>query len=527
MKKGFKKILSVFLCVIMLFSLSAAAFAADDVTPVIVVSGMGAFPLVDENGESVWPVSSDKMIKNISQMILPTIGSALLNDWTIFNSFAMSPLYDIFEPISCDENGDSVHAVTAQIFPGSAASYKEEFEQRESSEIAVVRGVADEIGWDNTYYFYYDWRKNPLDIADELNETVKQAMAECGSDKVSLFAMSFGGMVTSSYIYKYGTDNIKNIVYGSTAFEGVEMLGKLFSNQIDINISEAIVYLSSMVKENAVAASVLGLSSDMFSKYGTSGEKAVDAYLAMVVSTISDPLYKEVFAQTFAHFKGMWCLMPGEYYESAKEYMSTTSTISESFFASTDEYFYNVQAKNEELIENAQANGTNVYIIGAYGYAEIPVTKGEANQTDMLIDTYLMTGGCTVAPYGKTLSDVTYEKGTTCTAHNHASTDGIVDASTAMLPEQTWVIKDMTHVEFNYAHESNDLAVWLVTSDERVNVYSNEKYPQFVQIDRETGKFVSLTEGVTLSSPSTKMVFSGILDMIMALVKKILSYVIK
>ena len=52
--KPVKKVISLVLCVLMALSFCSPVFAAnEDVTPVVVVSGMGSFPLYcDESGEA-------------------------------------------------------------------------------------------------------------------------------------------------------------------------------------------------------------------------------------------------------------------------------------------------------------------------------------------------------------------------------------------------------------------------------------------------------------------------------------------
>ena len=152
------------------------------------------------------------------------------------------------------------------------------------------------------------------------------------------------------------------------------------------------------------------------------------------------------------------------------------------------------------MIYKMQETGTNVYIIGGYGYGSVPLTSGTVNHTDTLIDTYLMTGYCTVAPYGKTLDKSMYTRDLVCTdeSHNHKSTDGVIDAATGILPEQTWVVYDMMHVEYTYGKGTGELATWIITSDTPVDVHTDARYPQFTALDRNTQKLVSLTENVTI-----------------------------
>ena len=159
-----------------------------------------------------------------------------------------------------------------------------------------------------------------------------------------------------------------------------------------------------------------------------------------------------------------------------------------------------MQKQIPEMIDKMQETGTNVYIIGGYGYGSVPLTSGTVQHTDTLIDTYLMTGYCTVAPYGKTLDESMYNRNAVCTdvSHNHKSTDGVVDAATGILPEHTWVVYDMMHVEYTYGCGTGELATWIITSDEPVDVHTDARYPQFTALDRNTQKLVSLTDNVTV-----------------------------
>ena len=265
-----------------------------------------------------------------------------------------------------------------------------------------------------------------------------------GSEKVSLIALSFGGTIVSSYIYKYGTADIKNIVYGSTAFCGVELVGRLFSGDPTIKIGDALVYLASFLQMSSLLSSTIDFGAFMLD--GTAGQKLIDSYLKNMVGELADPAYDGVFYDTYARYQGIWTLMPAGYYEAAKENMKSHADISEKFFSETDEYFLNVQTKIADLFAEAKSGGTHIYLVGAYGYAGIPLTDGSANHTDTLIESSLMTGGTTVAPYGKTLDDIDYEKGD----NSYISADNVIDAGTGILPEQTWFIRNMGHVGSRY-----------------------------------------------------------------------------
>lgn len=524
-----RKIMSVLLVVIMIVCAAVPALAASEKqTPVIVVSGMGTFPLYSGD-EQIFPMENTKIVKAVSQIVLPLAGSVGTNDWEIFAKYGTKPIHDLFEKMRCDDDGNGLYEVHTKTFPESAGHYKDTFHATRA-ELSVVERVAGKIGWDNTYFFSYDWRINPMKIADDLNETVSRVMDETGSSKVSLVAMSFGGTITSAYIYKYGTQSLKNVVYASTAFMGTSIVGGLFSGNPQVKLGDALEYLATAVQDSKSAAALVGISAKALSTIGVKGEKAVDDYIKAMFEVLQYPAYSEIFMDTFAHFQGIWCLMGGEYYEAAKEYMPTVATFSEKFFEETDEYMYCVQAKTEQLLKDAKADGVNVSIISAYGYSGIPLTPDANKQTDTLIDSDFMAGNCAVAPFGKTLSDLDYSKENACTEHNHISTDNQVDASVGMLPENTWLIKNMNHVEFSGGEVSGDLLVFLATSESYVDVHSDARYPQFIELDRQTRTYSSLTEGVKLdgeSENSTSKIFASIIEFVKKLCEFIFGFITK
>ena len=177
-----KKAVSLLLCVLLVFSCATVGFAAQESerTPVIVVSGMGAFPTVNnETGESVFPPSAQTIIKTVLGAAGPLAASVALNKWDILGKYGAKPLHDLFEGMKCDENGNPVYNTSAKTFPGSADQY-DELKGGESLEVAALRACADEIGWKNTYYFYYDWRMSALDIADDLELGILENGLEVG-----------------------------------------------------------------------------------------------------------------------------------------------------------------------------------------------------------------------------------------------------------------------------------------------------------------------------------------------------------
>ena len=72
----------------------------------------------------------------------------------------------------------------------------------------------------------------------------------------------------------------------------------------------------------------------------------------------------------------------------------------------------------------------------------------------------------------------------------------MIDASTCMLPECTWFVKDMLH---STTHDGHGVFYdKLFASEEQLTVFDMEEYPQFMQNDTINQTFVPVAE---LSSP--------------------------
>ena len=500
-----QKVVSVLLALALVFCCASASFAAaEDKTPVIVVSGMGSRDMtVHDSGKRAFPPATDNIVKGVFLGLGPILSAILFGNGVLFDKYGADAIYGMLGDLACDEDGKSVKQIDSVLFPDSVDHYRAEFEAEDKNELGFVRAVADAHGWENTYFFNYDWRMSPLDIAKDLADMVAFVKQKHGADRVSLFAMSMGGNVLSAYLYRYGSADVKTAVYASTAFLGVEMVSNLLAGKLFLNTDALLTYFVPFLQmaDLPVLAKIFDLADKAAEK---DGMDTVNAIMARTVKAIKDPLYQKIFKTTFARFPGVWSFVPVADYEACKENSKTYTTLSDAFWAKADE-MHAVQMHTQAIIDKAQRAGTNVYIIGAYGFAGIPVSEAYCNHTDTLIDTHLMSGNCAVAPYGKTLSDVGYTTGGGCgnKSHYHISTDNVVDASVGLLPEHTWLICGMGHVEFAYGTGASALGVWLVTNSDPVTVHTDARYPQFTLLDRSTGKLVSLTQNVTIPAEET------------------------
>ena len=495
-----KKVLSVLLAALLLLACVTPAFAAEKApTPVIVISGMNSFPLyLDEVKEEnqVWPPSGKAIAKLVIKS-LPSLAKSLVTG--NLNYFADANFEDVFDVIfgavACDEEGNSIHNIVYPTFPQSAGHYPDEILNSEENEdeIGIVKGLVQTLGGENVWFFNYDWRLDPMQDARDLKTFIDSVKAEKNADRVTLVPCSMGGAVVNAYLSLYGSDGIEKIIYTMVASKGIDLVGELFNGKVTLDLSVLTERLFNFEEGNWFPQALLGLLKTVTD--GTPGMNLlVSKFANWVLDTLSDRAYGEIFARSLVTMPGMWAFVPDSHYESAKAKLFPDGG-NPTFIEKIDAYHYGVQNNAETLMQVAKENGTDLYVLAAYGFVGFPMTDLAYVQSDCLIETKNESFGATVARYGETLDTDGTPIGTVCAdrAHNHVSTDGIVDASTCLLPEQTWFLKYNRHVGIPVGTEAADLMSWLVTAETAVDVRSDARFPQFMLLNQVNGKLESLT----------------------------------
>lgn len=496
MKNTFRKAVSLVITVLLIFATVSFASAKEDITPVVVVSGMNSFPLTDANGEQVYPPSGDKITSLVMDNIKPLLGFLVNGNWQKLGDEIIYDVYeDLFAEIVCNEKGESVKEIKTSTFPKSVDNYPDVFKNGEESEdeIGIVKCLIDDIGGENVYFFNYDWRLDPMKHADDLNAFVENVKKEKGSEKVTLIPCSMGGTVTNSYLYKYGTKSVSKVIYAMTAIQGLDAVGEVFHRNIDVDVDVLMAYLFSMQRDD-IAMQILMSAIASFTEITPAITKWLDKFIDESLAELNDRVYDELMCISFGTLPGFWSLVPDSYYDEAKD-IFFGGKINKTFEAVIDNYHNNVQARAAEIMQGAIDDGVEIYVLASYGYVGGPYTNKATAQSDCLIETANQSLWATTALWGESFGKDYTPKGTVCTdkSHNHVSVDGIIDASTCAFPEKTWFIKYNKHVGIPYNTDCHKLLTYLVTSESYVNVHSDESYPQFVSYNKNTGKLTSLT----------------------------------
>ncbi len=497
MKNVFKKIIAVVMATVM-FVLSAVTVVANAVDtskkcPTVYVPGfMASEILADKDNpesEAIWPPSSDSIVNAIKQSVPALLEFAALKDWDKFADQLIVIANELFLPAENDENGEPV----------------------DNSGTYFVYPPAKYINEDSSVTFRYDWRKDPIEIAGELNDFIEYVKKASKCDQVSIECHSLGSVITTSYATIYGDKSLKTVVYNAPALFGETYNSELMRGQLVLNAEAINEYLEYAFDTNEYS-DLINLAFDTLEDAGI-----LDIICSMG-NTLLEEIGTKVSAQSvvplFARWTTIWAMVPDEYIDDAMEYVFTD--LKEYYdddytelIKKIENYNNTVRCKKVETL-NKLNDDANLYVITRYGYSSLPLTPSSKSLSDGVVDAKYASFGATTANYGEQLSEDYL-----ATANSkYISPDKSIDASTCLFPEQTWFIRDITH---SYNSDALDEMIKTFIDYEGQGTISTfSQYPQFLKFDIETDTILADT-----TAPQTLSFFDKIVNALEDLIKLI------
>lgn len=475
----FKRMLGVILCIALVFCgpVSAAAESAvlgsSEVLPLVLVRGMDFDGLyLDEGTEKERPALGRVETKDIIKTLL-IAGAAAGISMSLDSAVEQLIIYarGILGNLACDNTGAPVYELNPHRFTEAVGTYSD-FPDGDGGEYGIIKSAVERYGGENVYYFAYDWRLNPLDIADEIEAVVDKALTETGKSKVNLVNCSMGGIMTVAYMSKYGYDKLNKCVFVSSTFSGVDMLSSLFQGKVKVEPEALYNLVYAQYGQGGTGGAFFELLRMIgaFNGISSFANDFLDAYKQKV--------FDELLVDCFGHMLSLWALVLPEDYDACVEFMfGDKKEQYEEFLKKTDALQEMVKDRDRMLLEAAD-NGVDIALITSYNAPGIPICEGATANGDGTIETRRMAGGALVADYGKTLDESVVNSGSP-----YVSADGVIDACTGLFPDSTWFIKDSPHVGCNYGTDESDFLFWIVGLDGRATVNGNPLYPQFMRAD--------------------------------------------
>ncbi len=476
-----KKVLSVLLAVVMIFTITVPAFAAQKTVtaaedyngnPVIIVRGIDFAGLTFENGEKALNVSGNVII---SALLDGFMGMLKLKKVDSVLDGAFLAAKEIFDPISCDKEGNSkYYDVSMKQYPESMASYPEFVASLpDGGEEGIVKTAIDKYGAENTYFFTYDWRKTPEQIADELHGFVETARRNSGKDKVNIICASMGGMVTTAYFYYYGTYNVESAVFLSGAQNGTYVCGDALNGRIVFDGDVLVRFINSATGDNVFLKIFIGIF-DMLGVVDFIADVAND-----MVSESFDSGNDLMLRDSLGTFCGFWALCPDGDFESGVENIfgghEEEYPVLLDKLDSVKEFVFST----EETLLKAKEDGVKISFVSNYNSSLVPVYEKANLNGDNVLEAELTSNFATIAPLGETLSKGYIENAD----KKYISSDNVIDASTAVFKDNTWFVKDAPHVAADYRTGFSEFTFTLLESENQPTVDTFEEYPQFMIAD--------------------------------------------
>lgn len=469
-----KKLLSVILALTMVFcSVSALSAAAEDkkVTPLIIVPGYSASELYLDYGleseEHVWGVQMKPIIDKVLQRLGAlgiSLGALGAGDKELLIKTVGDAVRELYGVLANNDDGTSKYNVTAALTDPATTTTKYFVEKYgENSGMLHLPEInchfASQIGGENIFNAHIDFRQGAIKCAQDLRRYVEAVKEYTGSDKVSLYGLSHGGMTVGVYLSLYGDlGDIESAVMFHPALRGAYFLNDIISRNLNIDFKTVVEY----------------------AQVGAFSETEFEFLMVLqrlgLVNDLANALVDEVFDDIAGNWGSIWDFMPPEVYEKYKA-MYLDPVANAKIIEASDKMHYEIMPNYTEAFKNAQAHGARVSIIS--GTDRAIITGGQVN-SDGILACY-STSGSVCAPLGERFADGYKKTGTNCTepTHNHISPAMTVDASYAYLPENTWFTQGQLHGQVWWDDYTKELCSKLLFSDEIENIYSSEKFPQF------------------------------------------------
>ena len=492
MKKGFKRAISLILCLAMLAGATAVTcYAAEDKCncghcPLIVLPGINHSPtyLYDENDKPVMDSKGEKQIggtllilntDDLLKKILPkALFSLLATIATQHNIMLDKVAYEAaataFSIQKCDDEGNYVNNLKTQRwnYPLSQMTEKEvEWVYR----MVPMQRIVDIIKANHTYFYTFNLVGDPMQSAKELDEYIDMVKKQTGHDKVDLLPVSLGGTILTAYLDTYGHKDINSIVGVVACLNGTDIVADMMAR--DFNISDEYLhheYIPTILKESNGRGTLGYLINCILHILPQAG---FNALLTGAMSGLLDTMV--------LNCPQMWAMIPSYRYDAlASRYLSAKPVLK----AKTDR-FQQARLNLKQNILDAVADGVKVNFISGSGLAfgeemytffSIMSSSGKVN-SDGIINLSSTALGTTGTVGGATIAKQAHDN-PDYPGYSYLSPDGTIDISTAVLPDNTWVFLKQYHEVGN-----NDVVLNLAKAlllGEIENVHSNPaKYPQY------------------------------------------------
>ena len=496
-----KKTISVFLTVLMIGLLLVPAFALQpsrdgSQIPMIDITGDGV-SLVDANDNEIVDFrhvlnavkdSNDSggirdALKGVLQKFL--VNGLIAGDFEPYYESLQQEVGDLFKDIRPDENGNVTDGSGIAPWARGDMDWSMHYDRKGDKGFYAI----------GDYHFWYDWRLDPLETADKLDEFIQAIKSVTGAPKVAISGRCVGSNVLLAYLAKYGYQDVCGIGVDGGVVGGAQALSDPISGKFRLD--------GSAIERMLIDVNAYGLGNidefiidtvDLATKSGL-----LDRLSAFTHRTLYDKMVVGVTGalalSTLYACPNYWGGVTAEDYQDALYYVfgpegSEKRQTYAGLIEKLDRYDALVRQRIPEILQGAADAGVNVCFIAKYGCQMVPVGQSGDLIADQIAAVKSASFGATTSTVYDTLSDDYIAAQTEKGLERYISPDKQIDASTCLFPDSTWFLKGARHS--NWTEIEDAILVTVMTADRQLTVEDLD-CTQFIVYHNDTGVVEPMT----------------------------------
>ncbi len=463
--------------------------------PMVTVGGTG-INIYDENGKIIYDfpniigalaTGNEEKLPNGFEL-KETLTTLLKSYVKYYMTFRRQKFYDeleaeiakLSEPIAMDENGNPKYGTG--IGPEDAAqNLKHTTTPNPDGPFSFF-----------TYIFTYDWRRSPLEIADELDAYIEAICEMTGREQIVLSGRCLGANFAVAYLTKYGYKNrIRGLALDVGMMRGQDALSEAISGKFSTDGDAILRYLADMNvdMDDWVKNLIVFLErSHIFDTFNASVKAPI---YASIVKGVTSALA----LSTLYTMPGYWSCVSNEDYDDAMLYVfgkpgSEKRQKYAGLIEKIEAYHNQVQLPMDDMLKRFAANGGKLAIAAKYGFQMMPMCDSRNDAADTFVTVHRASLGATASKNYGTLSDDYIRSRVSAGLGKYISPDKKIDASTCLFPEYTWFLKNVVHDSYTDMEAS---ILYTVTTAQEQYTIDDLTTPQFLVKLNDSGEIVPMT----------------------------------
>lgn len=486
-----KKIISLLLALTVIFAVCVPAFAAD-----AEACDCGNVPLIDIKGTAIYKdtenLAAGKAEKEVSGgkdavidasvNISKAFADAMLTDkWDNYCDVLYEEIIPIYDQYALNNDGE--------------IGNKSGIDPYYSIDNAIARvregGKEHHINQkDNIlmYEYLYDSRLDPLENAAMLKRYIDTVKEVSGHKKVAILGRCAVCVILNAYFLTYGHDDVESVIFYNSIACGAEFADSWFTGEILFDSAALNRYAYEFIGLSPVYDILI--SAIEASEYAGLLNKGTN-FVQKIFNKVAPNLVPRLIRDIFGTCPGWYSYISPEKYEQSKSFILGNNADGkyDKLIEKIDNYNYNFKEKARSVLEAMAADGVHVYVVAKYNHQMYPVLKNSSILGDDTISVYKQTyNGATCSDIGKELSAEYIASAN----KKFVSPDKMIDSSTGVLPEHTWYLRDLAHMD--YPQSLDPYMLRLLRSESYADIETFEDMPQYMRYEKATDSFIPMNE---------------------------------